>query len=37
MLLLGATPNPTHALYVCSRCSQVLGATKDPKILREFS
>lgn len=37
MLLLGATPSPTHALYVCSRCSMILGMTKDPKILREFS
>lgn len=37
MLLLGATPNPTHAQYVCSRCSMILGVTKDPKILREFS
>ena len=37
MLLLGATPSPRYAQFVCSRCSMILGVTKDPKILREFS
>lgn len=37
LLMLGATAKPLHAVYVCSRCQQVLGITRDPKILREFS
>lgn len=37
LLLMGATPNPTHAVFRCSRCQQVLGATRDPAVLREFT
>lgn len=37
LLLVGATPTPTHAVYSCSRCMQILGITRDPKVLREFS
>ena len=37
LLLFGATPTPTHAIYKCGRCQQVIGVTRDPKILKEFS
>lgn len=37
LLLLGATPTPTHAVYQCGRCMETLGITRDPKVLREFS
>ena len=37
LLLFGATPTPIHALYKCGRCGQVLGMTRDPKVLKEFS
>jgi hypothetical protein len=37
MLMLGATPTPKRAEFRCSRCQQVLGVTRDPKILKEFS
>jgi hypothetical protein len=37
LLMLGATPSPIYAYYQCSRCQQVLGTTRDPKVLREFS
>jgi hypothetical protein len=37
LLLLGATPTPTHAIYRCSRCGEILARTRDPKVLREFS
>jgi hypothetical protein len=37
LLFLGATPNPRYAVYRCGRCNQVLGATKDPAVLKEFT
>lgn len=37
LLMLGATPKPIYAIIQCSRCNQVLGMTRDPKILKEFS
>lgn len=37
MLLMGATPNPQYALYRCARCRQVIGGTKDPAVLKEFT
>lgn len=37
LLLCGATPKPLHAVYRCSRCQQIVGLTKDPKVLSEFS
>lgn len=36
LLFMGATPQPLHAVFQCSRCQQVLGITRDPKVLREF-
>lgn len=36
LLLMGATPNPIHAVYRCARCHEVVGATRDPAVLKEF-
>lgn len=37
LLFMGASPTPTHAVYKCGRCLEVLGITRDPKVMREFS
>lgn len=37
LLMLGATPTPRYAEFTCSRCHRVLGMTRDPKVLKEFS
>ena len=37
LLMLGATPQPLYAVYICSRCQQPLGVTRDPKTLKEFA
>lgn len=37
LLILGATPKPTHAVFRCHRCGTVLGYTRDDRVLREFS
>jgi hypothetical protein len=36
MLLNGASGTPKKITYKCRRCGQVLGVTRDPRVLKTF-
>ena len=36
LLLNGATGIPKKVTWQCRRCGDVLGTTRDPKVLRSF-